>query len=288
FATNVIGGAALGPQIYVRDLWTNTTHVGTGEVPANAEDASISADGQLVAFISNSEVLVYDRSLDSTVRIVDRAFSPMISADGRFVTFYSGIAPRHAYLYELATGISTVISATTGGAGTFCAHCSPSISDDGRYVAFEAARSVPRTVRVFDRVTGAIEIVDGSTIGRSSLTVVRPEISGDGRTVFVYSYETGILDGYWLIAYDRTSGISTEVAFPVSSGESGASSSPLGDYVAFTSEAGLIATDGNGYADVYLATLETNAPPVADPNGPYLFSLAAGPFDGRGSSDPEE
>jgi len=30
-----------------------------------------------------------------------------------------------------------------------------------------------------------------------------------------------------------------------------------------------------------------NQPPVADPNGPYVFPLTAGPFDGTGSSDPD-
>jgi hypothetical protein len=30
-----------------------------------------------------------------------------------------------------------------------------------------------------------------------------------------------------------------------------------------------------------------NQPPIADPNGPYLFPLEAGPFDGNGSSDPD-
>jgi len=31
----------------------------------------------------------------------------------------------------------------------------------------------------------------------------------------------------------------------------------------------------------------TNQPPIADPNGPYVFPLDAGPFDGTGSSDPD-
>jgi PKD repeat protein len=31
----------------------------------------------------------------------------------------------------------------------------------------------------------------------------------------------------------------------------------------------------------------TNQPPVADPNGPYVFPLNAGPFDGTGSFDPD-
>jgi uncharacterized repeat protein (TIGR01451 family) len=30
-----------------------------------------------------------------------------------------------------------------------------------------------------------------------------------------------------------------------------------------------------------------NQPPTADPNGPYIFPLEAGPFDGTGSSDPD-
>jgi hypothetical protein len=34
-------------------------------------------------------------------------------------------------------------------------------------------------------------------------------------------------------------------------------------------------------------TIHVNQPPVADPNGPYVFPLNAGPFDGTGSYDPD-
>jgi PKD repeat protein len=34
-------------------------------------------------------------------------------------------------------------------------------------------------------------------------------------------------------------------------------------------------------------TVVSNQPPIADPDGPYVFPLNAGPFDGTGSSDPD-
>jgi predicted extracellular nuclease len=40
--------------------------------------------------------------------------------------------------------------------------------------------------------------------------------------------------------------------------------------------------------DPVVVGLDLNAAPVADPNGPYLFPLAAGPFDGSGSYDPDQ
>jgi len=50
------------------------------------------------------------------------------------------------------------------------------------------------------------------------------------------------------------------------------------------------ALDGVGvsYGDQEVTiTVVSNQPPTADPNGPYLFPLEAGPFDGTGSSDPD-
>jgi hypothetical protein len=50
------------------------------------------------------------------------------------------------------------------------------------------------------------------------------------------------------------------------------------------------ALDGVGvsYGDQDVTiTVVGNQPPIADPNGPYVFPLNAGPFDGTGSSDPD-
>jgi len=45
---------------------------------------------------------------------------------------------------------------------------------------------------------------------------------------------------------------------------------------------------GVSYGDQEVSiTVVNNQPPVADPNGSYLFPLIAGPFDGTGSSDPD-
>jgi PKD repeat protein len=43
----------------------------------------------------------------------------------------------------------------------------------------------------------------------------------------------------------------------------------------------------NNDGGLCVALTMQNRPPTADPNGPYLFPLNAGPFDGSGSSDPD-
>jgi PKD repeat protein len=42
-----------------------------------------------------------------------------------------------------------------------------------------------------------------------------------------------------------------------------------------------------GTQEVSIEVPSPNQPPTADPNGPYLFPVNAGPFDGTGSSDPD-
>jgi Tol biopolymer transport system component len=139
---------------------------------SNSFESSISADGRYVAFHSNATNLdpdsddgvtdVFVRDLETnTTTLVSRASGaagavgdfgsndPSISADGRYVAFHSaahnldpdsddGITD--VFVRDLETNTTTLVSRASGAAGTVGDLDSddPSISADGRYVAFDS------------------------------------------------------------------------------------------------------------------------------------------------------
>jgi Tol biopolymer transport system component len=170
------------PDVYVRDLQAHTTTLvsDTGGVPgakgANGSfRGAISADGRYVAFDSDSKLSpddpdslrdVYVRDLQAhTTTLVSRAggvagvkgnsysSQPSISADGRYMAFRSvstNLSPDDAdakddvYVRDLQTQTTTLVSRATGAAGAkdnsggWSGEEAPSISADGRYVAFDS------------------------------------------------------------------------------------------------------------------------------------------------------
>jgi Calx-beta domain-containing protein/VCBS repeat protein/WD40 repeat protein len=164
-------------DVFVRDLQSGTTTLvsrATGAAGAkgngNSSDATISADGRLVAFESGSTTLgaggtssdVYVRDLQaSTTTLVDRAsgaegapadaFSSnaAISADGRFVVFTSlasNLSPDDGddvvdvFVRDLQTNTTTLVSRATGASGAAADRSAEAaaISADGRFVAFSS------------------------------------------------------------------------------------------------------------------------------------------------------
>jgi Tol biopolymer transport system component len=190
--------------------------------PADADDLavgnsspSISADGSLVAFDSDLPLVADDefsgqniflRDVDAgTTELVDvsnsgaeadlPSFDPSLSGNGRFVAFASGATnlvkkdtegTDDIFVRDLAREKIERISVPRGPAD------SPSISDDGRYVAFEATLRKPRRIQVFvhDRKTGKTKLLSATPSGapgrRSSYD---PHISGNGRVVAFGSHE---------------------------------------------------------------------------------------------------
>ncbi|MEP6593046.1 MAG: hypothetical protein ABJC51_05110, partial [Acidobacteriota bacterium] len=184
---------------------------------ANSEVA-ISGDGRYVAFVSFATNLVVndpnvvltgvcirDRQQASTSCIgVAKArgaeaglFRPgvSISADGRFVAFATDgryVATdsnlnRDVYLHDRLSGQTTRISVSNGGLQGDAASGWPSVSGDGRYVAFasDASNLIAgeangvRYVYLYDRLANTTRRVSGA---RS----LQPSISSDGRFI-VYS-----------------------------------------------------------------------------------------------------
>ncbi|HET7443034.1 MAG TPA: hypothetical protein VFJ57_00090 [Solirubrobacterales bacterium] len=145
-------------QVFVRDIRgggpvqvsrASGTHgqLADGE----SEEPAISADGRFVAFVSQAHNLaggredgyvsaVYLRNLvtDRTVRVSPRgmlASTPSISANGDRVVF---AALDSVYMFERRSGDVAIVAS----GGPYTPDVAPSISADGRYVAYRAALPV--------------------------------------------------------------------------------------------------------------------------------------------------
>jgi hypothetical protein len=133
------------------------------------------------------------------------SFGPSISADGRFVVFVSNAATLVAndtngkydiFLHDVQTGETTRVSVSgsnqqgdleSGGAALDVGF--PSISDDGRYVAFQSKATnfggSPNRSNVYvrDRELGTTTVVNRATNGTFLVDATMPVLSGDGGSV---------------------------------------------------------------------------------------------------------
>ncbi len=168
--------------------------------------AALAGGGALAvpALAVKDELLMVSRASDGAGASAN-SFSPDISGDGRFVVFDSdadNLAPddvdtvRNVYVRTVRAGTTTLVSRASGAAGAAgdADAFDPSISADGRYVAFESASTTltadgnPGTTDVFvrDLVTSTTILVSRDTgangpAGDSSS--FDPVISADGRHV---------------------------------------------------------------------------------------------------------
>jgi Tol biopolymer transport system component len=264
---------------------------------------AVNADGQVVAFDSIATNLVKrDRNRSADIFVRDRSTGkttlasvstagvqgngdsarPDVSADGRYVAFDSTStnlvdAPDHngsfdVFVRDRETGTTTLVSQTPSGAAGNNDSFGPSISADGRFVAFNSdatdltrqAVTGARDIFVRDMVTGKTHVVsigqDGSPAGVGANSA---SISGNGRFVAFASFGSGLVDGdtndaFDVFVRDRKLGTTTRVSVDSQGGEAnGGSSSPAisndGQRVAFSSDAtNLVADDTNGVRDIFV------------------------------------
>jgi Tol biopolymer transport system component len=235
-ATNLVPGDTNGvADVFVRDTVTGTTRrasVSSTAEQGNADsfDVSLSGDGRLVAFTSAAsnlvpsdtngrlDVFVHDMVAGWTRRIsvasdgtqgsVDSS-APSFSDDGRFVAFSSYASELVAndtnnssdvFVYDLSNGTTKRVSLTAGGGQSSAGGWSPSISGDGRRVAFESYGNdfVPNDtttndVFVIDLVTGSVTKASARNDGGNGNGLSeRPVISADGGTVAFESEATDL------------------------------------------------------------------------------------------------
>lgn len=289
------------------DVTTRLSVSATGEQSnGSAGSPRISADGRYVTFISYASNLVpgpraeigYDvYLLDRQAGTLDRIsetpdgrpdngdnYNPTISADGRYVAFETyaddlipGVGGANVVLYDRTTAqlspVSVAADGTTPGSGGFA----PSISDNGRYVAFVsfsaglAPGDTNGTGDVYVR-----DLVAGTTV-RASVADDDQQIAGDsrggevsnnGRYVTFWSDDSTLVPGDTngaddVFVRDLVAGttrlVSTSTEGVQGDGSSGQPAlTANGRYVVFDSAAtNLVAGDTNGVYDVFRKDLQT-------------------------------
>jgi Tol biopolymer transport system component len=209
---------------------------------------------------------------------------PAISADGRYVAFDSAadnLVPGDTngaidvFVHDRQTGQTTRVSVSSDGAQGNSWSDSPSISADGRCVAFfsDASNLVPGDTNgqtdsfVHDRQTGEttrVSVASDGTQGNALFCT----ISGDGRYVAFWSGASDLAPGDTngqidCFVHDRQTGATTRVSV-ASDGAQGDSESINcsisrdGRYVAFTSLASNFAPDDTDWwSDVYVHDRQT-------------------------------
>ncbi|WP_306337220.1 protein TolB [Streptomyces sp. KL118A] len=174
--------------------------------------ASLSGNGRYVAFRSDAENLteghqgpydygfVRDLRTGEVTRLKNSMGAPVISDDGRYAAHTGwGTHGINVFLTDLSTGERKQID----GSGFKDSSAHPSISADGRFVAYKLQPrhpGDPARVEVYDRETDTREVVSEGPPD-AARDMVDPSISGDGRYV---AYTDAGTDQVWL--RDRTTG----------------------------------------------------------------------------------
>lgn len=297
------------PETSIASTGDGGTLVGESAAPA------VSADGRYVAFhsragtvvpggVGNSytDVFVHDRHTGRIVAISlaptgrggnSSSHFPSISADGRFVAFQSAASdlvpgdtngftdvfvrdrdPDENGGYDEGNAVTTRISVTSTGQQADLDSRRPSISADGRFVAFESddpdlapgGNSNPYHVYVHDRVSGETLRVSVNSAGAAANDVSDAvAISANGRYVAFRSRATN-LDPAVTVAdrdifvHDRLTGItvlaSADAAGNSAIGDVGRPAmSANGLFVSFVSDPPLVPSDTNGFPDAYVRRL---------------------------------
>jgi uncharacterized repeat protein (TIGR01451 family) len=222
----------------------------------------LSADNRYVVFASPSPLIVAgdtngkqdiflrDRQTGITTLVSrgaggaatnDHSNEPAISANGRYIAYTSlatNISPSvtpgysNVFVYDRQTGTTSLVSVALGGGAANAFSSTPSLSADGRYIAFASSASnlIAGDTNVFnvdvfvrDMVLGTTERVsvrpDGSEIVRADS--VFPSISADGQKV-AFGVYNNILAGpppvsqpnfhHGIYVRDRSAGTTTLVS----------------------------------------------------------------------------
>lgn len=315
--------------------------VGLGGAPADgpSERASVSADGRLVVFTSHasnlvpgdhndcSDVFLRDLDRGTTVR-VNRGLNgtesngctgidPIISADGRHVVYSAdstnlvrGVRDGRSHIFrtDLRTGRTVLVSGTADGTPGNGDSMRPTLSADGRYVAYatSADNLIPgdTPAGVWDTVVR--DMANGTTRRTSAADDGTPgnaatdgtQISADGHYVTYFSNATNLVPGDTNhkvdeFLHDRTTGRTTRLSVSADGVESdqitiGGTISDDNRYVVLNSHATNLTPDSpdTGQNHIYLQDLRQGTLRLIDkgadgepaPGGTFWASITG---DGR-------
>ena len=236
-ASNLVAGDTNSVEdVFVADRLARTTErisVRSDGTEGNASSTQpwISADGRFVAFVSNAtnlvsgdtngfvDVFVHDRLQHTTERVSvssaggqtdDLSWPASISADGRFVSFWSdarNLVPGDtnsfpdSFVHDRQSGSTERVSVGSGGQQGNGGSEGSSLSADSRFVAFDSEADTlvagdtngESDVFVRDRANGTTELVSVNSAGiQGNGGSGSPSLSADGRFVAFISVATNL------------------------------------------------------------------------------------------------
>lgn len=311
YAPNLVANDTNGvSDVFVHDRLTGRTtraSVNTNGEQADAISAAetapqFSADGRHVVFESfadnlvpndtngTSDAFMHDMLTGATRRISVNSqgaeanglsMSPALSADGRYAAFISratNLVPGDTngapdvFLRDMRTGSISRVSVTSYGGQSNGESVGPTLSADGRYVAFEfwgsnlSANDTNNAPDIFvrDTKTRTTTLVSRASDGTQGDNQSRyASISGDGRLIAFQSmasnFDTGDTNGDFdvFVKNLRTGVLTRENVTPQGTHSSAAGFQPSisqdGNYVAFNGGDDLVASgDSNNFFDVFV------------------------------------
>lgn len=295
-------------DILVRDLVAGTTtrvNVSSTGVVALNEDSDrpvISADGRFVAFQSKADNLV-----DDDKPTFDSVNCNTNACTGVRDIFVRDRDPDGNGVFDEGNGITSRVSLSSSGVAADRSCSRPSISADGRYVAFKS----PATnlvagdnndvddVFVHDRQTGetiriSVSMDDGDTDGNSSV----PAISADGRHIAFRSLATNIVPGFgngfeqvYVVTRETlaVAAISADaLGLPGNDNSSRPALAADARFVVFHSNASsLVAGDANRFRDIFVRDLDADNDAILEgtDNCPLQTNSDQDDLDGDGQGD---
>ena len=320
-ASNLVPGDSNGvDDVFLRDRVAGTTtriSVGQGGTEANggSYEPTISTDGSVIAYSSDAtnlvsgdannvrDVFVYDRATDTTALASVASdgtegdapsSNPALDADGKLVAFAS-FADDFAinddnetsdiFLRDRTASTTTRVSVYNGGFEADGDSFRPSLSADGRFVAYDSDSfdlawedlNDVADVFVYDRqldVVRPMSVDDADTIGDNQS--IDASISADGRFVAFATDADNLVPGDKngttdVVIHDRVSGATRRISVTNSGDEADGDSlhpsiSADGTLVAFDSDStNLVAGDTNRRTDVFVRDTTANPPPPPQP-----------------------
>lgn len=270
-----------------------------------SESPSISADGRYVAFVSYATNLVstngivgpaiyvheLNQSITSVISINSSGspangpcYSPQVSGDGRFVVFMSNAtnlvdgdtnAASDIFVRDTRLGTTTLVSVSSDGVQGSAASVQPTISTDGRYIAFSSSSANladndtngKNDIFVRDMASGTTTLVSRTGSGTQAASDCgNPKISGNGLAVaFETASDNFVLndtnDAVDVVCKNLSTGmvdlVSPGLNGSVQPGDSSLLSiSQDGSKVLFISpSAGFVPNDNNGNSDCFFRNI---------------------------------
>ncbi|MEZ5940537.1 MAG: FG-GAP-like repeat-containing protein [Planctomycetaceae bacterium] len=330
-------------DIYLADLQTGDLELISRKYNGNrnasnhsSTAADVSNDGRFVVFQSEGnnlvaddkngmiDIFLYDRQTEAMTRVSqavgggdsnNHSYSPHISGDGRYVVYASaasnliagdGNSQTDVFRYDRVTGQTVRVNrAVTGEANGWAV--APSISTDGRYVAFDSSASnlvagdTNRAIDVFivDMNSGTTERIEGLN-GQADSHSWYPRITGDGNVVAFESDATNLSNvavGTIRQAYVYNRLTQELQLLSVSEGVAGNGISrwvtPNGDgsVITFTSVASnLVADDTNSSSDafVWYRGADNNVPVVTNTSQGLTLGWTATPVNTIAPTDADD